>query len=115
MNLATLGLLFVLTLYLQDVRRASALVAGWMLLPLFLPLSLIAPLAGPLTGRVGARWPMALGLLLTAAGVALLTRLRAGSSDLALLPALLLWGIGLGVRRANDPNVDVSWTGAERG
>lgn len=55
MNLATLGLLFVPTLYLQDVRDDSALIAGLALLPLFVPLSALAPL----TGRVGPRWPMA--------------------------------------------------------
>ncbi len=97
MNLATLGLLFVLTLYLQDVLHHSALVAGLALLPLFLPLSVIAPLGGRITARVGPRWPMAFGLLLAAAGVALLAPLGARSSYLALLPALLLWGIGLGV------------------
>jgi DHA2 family methylenomycin A resistance protein-like MFS transporter len=95
MNLASLGLLFVLTLYLQDVRHRSALGAGIELLPLFLPLSLIAPVGGRITGRVGPRQPMLAGLLLAAAGVALLTAAGAGSSYWTLLPALLLWGIGL--------------------
>ncbi len=95
MNLATLGLLFVLTLYLQDVRHASALSAGTQLLPLFLPLSLIAPAGGRITARVGPRRPMLAGLLLAAAGVALLSLAGAQSSYAALLPALLLWGLGL--------------------
>jgi DHA2 family methylenomycin A resistance protein-like MFS transporter len=95
MNLASLGLLFVLTLYLQDVRHRSALGAGIELLPLALPLSLIAPVGGRITGRVGPRQPMLAGLLLAAAGVALLTAAGAGSSYWTLLPALLLWGIGL--------------------
>lgn len=97
MNLATLGLLFVLTLYLQDLRHYSALAAGLALLPLFLPLSVIAPLGGRLTARAGPKWPMALGPLLAAVGVALLALLGAQSSYLGLLPALLLWAIGLGV------------------
>jgi DHA2 family methylenomycin A resistance protein-like MFS transporter len=97
MNLATLGLLFVLTLYLQDVRGLSALGAGTRLLPLFLPLSVIAPLGGRIVGKVGPRWPMAVGLLLAGAGVALLAPLGTRSSYDALLPALLLWGLGLAV------------------
>jgi DHA2 family methylenomycin A resistance protein-like MFS transporter len=97
MNLATLGLLFVLTLYLQDVRHDSPLTAGLSLLPLFIPLSVLAPLAGRLTSRIGSRAPMLAGLTIAAAGTALLTLAGAGSSYLALLPGLLLWGIGLGL------------------
>lgn len=97
MNLASLGLLFVLTLYLQDVLHHSALVAGLALVPLFAPLCVIAPIGGRVTARVGPKWPMILGLLCATAGVALLARLGAGASYLALLPALLLWGNGLGV------------------
>jgi DHA2 family methylenomycin A resistance protein-like MFS transporter len=97
MNLASLGLLFVLTLYLQDVRRDSALTAGVALLPLFIPLSVLAPLAGRVTSRVGPRRPMIAGLLFAAAGVVLLALASQASPYLQLLPGLLLWGIGLGV------------------
>jgi len=45
MNLGTLGLLFVLTLYLQRVQDRSALAAGIAMLPLFLPLALPPPRA----------------------------------------------------------------------
>jgi MFS transporter, DHA2 family, methylenomycin A resistance protein len=97
MNLVTLGLLFVVTLYLQDVRGFSPLAAGVALFPLFIPLTVAAPLAGRLTARVGARPPMVAGLLVAAAGIALLGVLGRDASRLALLPALVLWGIGLGV------------------
>jgi MFS transporter, DHA2 family, methylenomycin A resistance protein len=97
MNLGTLGLLFVLTLYLQRVQGRSALEAGLAVVPLFAPLSVLAPLAGRLTARVGSKWPMAAGLSIAAAGVALLTGVDAHASFLALLPGLLLWGIGMGV------------------
>jgi DHA2 family methylenomycin A resistance protein-like MFS transporter len=40
---------------------------------------------------------MAAGLLLAAIGIALLARVDADSSFGALLPGLLLWGVGLGV------------------
>ena len=97
MNLATLGMLFVLTLYLQTVQHRSALAAGVAMLPLFLPLTVLAPLAGRLTARVGPKLPMAAGLLVAAVGVGLLTRAHADSGYRTLFPALLLWGIGLGV------------------
>jgi DHA2 family methylenomycin A resistance protein-like MFS transporter len=97
MNLGTLGLLFVVTLYLQSVHGDSPLRAGIALLPLFLPLTVIAPLAGRLTARRGPRLPMAAGLGLAAVGVALMTRLEPDSPYSVLLPAILGWGIGIGL------------------
>jgi DHA2 family methylenomycin A resistance protein-like MFS transporter len=98
MNLGTLGVLFVLTLFLQSVQHRSPLGAGLALAPLFVPLAVIAPLGGRLTGRIGTRIPMITGLVLAAAGLALLAFARPRTSYPALLlPALLGWGIGLGV------------------
>jgi DHA2 family methylenomycin A resistance protein-like MFS transporter len=97
MNLGTLGTLFVLTLYLQSVQHRSALSAGLALVPLFTPLAVIAPLAGRLTSRIGPRLPIAAGLMIAAAGLALLGVAGAGASYPYLLVAFLLWGCGLGV------------------
>ncbi|HET6166113.1 MAG TPA: MFS transporter [Marmoricola sp.] len=95
MNLGTLGLLFLLTLYLQGTQDRSALAAGVAMLPLFLPLMLLAPVGGAVISRIGPRLPAVAGLLLAAVGVALMATWTAGSSYLALLPTLLLWGVGL--------------------
>ena len=97
MNLCTLGVLFVVTLYLQAVQGRSPLAAGVALIPLFAPLTVLAPLGGRLTSRLGSRLPMAFGLVVAGLGLALLARAEAGSAYPALLPALLLWGIGLGI------------------
>jgi DHA2 family methylenomycin A resistance protein-like MFS transporter len=97
MNFAGLGLIFVLILYLQRVQDRSALAAGIAMLALFGPLTVLAPLAGRAVARWGARLPMAIGLLSTAAGVALLVRLGAGTGYTTLLPAQVLWGSGLGI------------------
>lgn len=95
MNLATLGLLFVVTLYLQDVRHDRAFVAGLVLLPLFVPLCVLAPIGGRIVARTGPKPPMLLGLLLAAAGAGLLPLSTATTGYLTLLPAILLWGVGL--------------------
>jgi DHA2 family methylenomycin A resistance protein-like MFS transporter len=97
MNLGTLGLLFVVTLFLQRVQGRTALAAGLALLPLFLPLSLLAPITGRLTARFGPRWPMVSGLLVSAAGAALLILVGAETAYPVVVPGLLLWGAGLGL------------------
>jgi DHA2 family methylenomycin A resistance protein-like MFS transporter len=90
MNLGSLGQLFVLTMFLQTLQtlqtlqHRSALEAGAVVLALFLPLSVLAPPGGRLTGRLGPRVPMVAGLLVAATGVALLTRANAGSSYAAI-------------------------------
>lgn len=55
------------------------------------------PRAGWVTARVGPKLPMAIGLPVAAVGVALLTRPQPNSSYVTLLPAMLAWGIGLGI------------------
>lgn len=97
MNLGTLGTLFVLMLFLQSVQHRSALTAGLAVVPLFAPLAVMAPVGGRVTSRFGPRWPAVAGLLVAAAGLALLARTDARSGFAALLPAFLLWGTGCGL------------------
>jgi DHA2 family methylenomycin A resistance protein-like MFS transporter len=78
MNLGTLGLLFLLTLYLQSLQHRSALLAGVAVLPLFVPLTVIAPLAGRVVSRYGPKRVVVTGLVLAAIGVALSRRGRSG-------------------------------------
>lgn len=97
MNLCTLGTLFVLMLFLQSLQHRPPLEAGLAIVPLFAPLAVLAPFGGRLTSRIGARLPAGAGLLLAAAGLALLTRVNPSSGYGAMLPAFLLWGVGLGL------------------
>ena len=92
MNLCTLGTLFVLTLFLQSVQRHSPLVAGLSIVPLFMPLAVLAPLAGRITSRVGSRLPVAVGLMVAAVGLALLQLTQTGSSYFVLLGTLMSVG-----------------------
>jgi DHA2 family methylenomycin A resistance protein-like MFS transporter len=98
MNLVVLGTLFVLTLYLQVVQDHSSLLSGIQTVPMFAPLSVLAPLGGRLTARVGPRPPMAGGLAIGVVGIALLSRLEAGSDYLTgLLPPMVCVGVCLGL------------------
>jgi DHA2 family methylenomycin A resistance protein-like MFS transporter len=97
MNLTSNGLLFLLTRYLQSVRGVSALAAGLMLLPLFVPLAVLSPLAGRLTARHGPRPVLLTGAALAAAGQLSLLAVTPASGYPRLLPALLGVGLGIGL------------------
>jgi DHA2 family methylenomycin A resistance protein-like MFS transporter len=97
MNFTGIGAILVLTLYLQGVRHASPLTAGLAVLPLFGPLSVLAPVAGRLTGRFGPRPLMVAGLALGALGMLNLVLLNENSGYPALLPTLLGLGVGMGL------------------
>jgi len=97
MNLGSLGCIYVLTLYLQVVQHRTALQSGLAVIPLFAPVAALAPVSGRLTGRFGPRGPMLAGLLVAAAGLALLARAGASAPYGELLPAFILWGGGLGL------------------
>jgi len=97
MNLGSLGCIYLLTLYLQVVQHRTPLEAGLAVIPLFAPVAALAPVSGRLTGRFGPRRPMLAGLVVAAAGLALLARAGASAAYATLLPAFLLWGGGLGL------------------
>jgi DHA2 family methylenomycin A resistance protein-like MFS transporter len=97
MNLVTNGVLFVATLKLQQGEHHSAFTAGMLLLPMAVPLALLAPVSGRLTARFGTRLPLGAGTALAAAGCLSLLRVGAGGSYPVLLPTLLAIGIGDGL------------------
>jgi len=103
MNLTSNGLLFLLTRYLQSILGHSALDAGIMLLPLFVPLAVLSPLAGRLTARHGPRPVLLAGAVLAAAGQLCLLFVSPTSSYPRLIPALI--GVGLGVGLFTAPIV----------
>ena len=103
-GMVELGLGFLLPFFLLLVVGVSPAVAGIALIPGTLPIILAGPLAGRFFDKVGGRIPLVVGfLVLAASGVAL--ALGAGeASAVALIPGLLLQGLGLGiVLTVNDP------------
>ena len=104
-NLSTLfiyaalnGIFFLLMLQLQNGIGYTALAAGASLLPINVLLLMLSPRVGRLAERIGARIPMTVGGLLAAAGAMLFMRVKAGSSyATALLPAIIVFGTGLGI------------------
>ncbi|MBO2454152.1 MFS transporter [Actinomadura barringtoniae] len=97
MNLVTNGVLFVVTLHLQQQQGHSALTAGTMLLPMAVPLALLAPVSGRLTARFGTRLPLTAGTAIAAAGSLWLMSAGPNGSYVALLPVLVGIGVGDGL------------------
>ncbi|MGH3248613.1 MAG: DHA2 family efflux MFS transporter permease subunit [Trebonia sp.] len=102
------GFLFVITLYLQQVRGDSPLRAGLSLLPAMAVMALAAPVAGHLTGRRGPRVPLVASGLLIAAGSGLLLDLGPDTSFTRLAVALAVIGAGLGLVNPPITNAGVS-------
>jgi EmrB/QacA subfamily drug resistance transporter len=92
-----LGLLFFfLVLYLQQVAGYSAVEAGSTSIPVTVLMFLLSTRFGALADRRGPRFFMGVGPLVAAAGLALFLRLDADVDYLTeLLPALLIFGLGL--------------------
>ena len=103
-----------LTLYLQNALGYSPFGGGLRLLPATV-LTFVVPL---LTRGLPARAPGALlggGLGLTALGLALMHGLTASSHWTALLPGLLLAGVGIGLANPAIANIALGVVPAERG
>ena len=102
------GFLFLITLYLQDVRGYRPLFAGLFLLPMAAAMAVGAPLAGRMLARRGARAPLLIaGTGITTGGI-LLTQLTNSSAPGYLILAFLVFGIGTGFVNAPITNSAVS-------
>ena len=100
-SLAVFVLLVFLSLFLQLVQQRDALPAALRLLPLTVALVVTAPVAGRWAAARGPRPPVVVGLLLTAAGLALIgLRLAEDLGDLELALLLSLCGLGIGLTTA---------------
>jgi EmrB/QacA subfamily drug resistance transporter len=107
--LGEFGILFILSLYLQEVRNLSALDTGLLLLPFAGGAFLTAPIAGLLSAHVGPKWVISTGMLLEATAIFLISRVVQVNTPLGLfVPIFLLYGIGLGLAIAQLTNVVLS-------
>jgi EmrB/QacA subfamily drug resistance transporter len=96
-SLSMFAVNFLVVFYLQGVKGVAPLGAALMILPLSVVQSVIGPLGGALSDRIGARVPATAGLLLQAVACVLLAQLTAGSAYPVLLGGLLVLGVGGGL------------------
>lgn len=101
-GLARFALMFLFVFYYQGAQGATPINAGIKLIPLALGMLIASPLAGIYADRHGSRALAAIGMLVSAAGLALMTTLQIHSPYWQ--SALWLFMVGAGSGMFNSPN-----------
>ena len=98
MSFGMFGSVFLLAQYLQTAMGYDPLGAGLRTLPWTLMPVVVAPIAGPLSDRIGGKPLLTLGLILQTGGLAWIASvIGTDMSYGALIPAFILSGIGMGL------------------
>lgn len=108
---ATMAALFLLISYVQNVLGLSAWETGVRFLPLTLALCIAAVVGGNLTTILAPRLLVGSSMAAIAIGLYLVTLLKVDSSWTALLPSMLMIGLGMGL--FNPPRAAFSIAVAE--
>jgi len=94
---AFFGIVFFLSLFMQEVQGYSPTKAGILQLPATLGIMVSAIVSGRIVGRIGARLPITVGLLMTGFGLLMLTALEPTTGYASFWYWLLLVGLGNGM------------------
>jgi MFS family permease len=101
-GLARFALMFLFVFYYQGAQGNSPIQAGIKLIPLALGMLIASPIAGIYADRHGSRALAAIGMFVSAAGLAAMTTLQVHSPYWQSALWLLLVGVGSGM--FNSPN-----------
>jgi EmrB/QacA subfamily drug resistance transporter len=101
-GLSRFALMFLFVFYFQGPQGQSPILAGLELAPMAIGMLVASPIAGVYADRRGSRGLAALGMLLTAGGLAGMTTLQAHTAYVWSAVWLALVGIGSGM--FNSPN-----------
>ncbi len=97
---AMFGSMYFLTQYLQFVLGYTPMVAGAALIPLAGVMMIMSPNTAKITQRVGTKIPVAAGMVIVAAAMALMSRLSVGDSYWFVGIVLALLGLGISTAMA---------------
>ena len=87
--------IFILPLFLQQVRGYSAMDSGLIQMPRMLIMLVVAPIAGRLFGRMDSRLLMAVGIMLMMMGYFHMAHFTLEVGYWQILPGMLLTGAGM--------------------
>ena len=98
--LAMFGVFFYVSLFVQNVLGYSPTQAGATFLPMTLCVVVLAPIAGRVSDRYGARWLIAAGMTLVAGSLVIFAQLDQQSTFWNILPGLIIGGAGMAMSMA---------------
>jgi EmrB/QacA subfamily drug resistance transporter len=93
--LAMFGVFFYISLYVQQVLGYSPVQAGASFLPWTILIMFVAPMAGKLSDRIGARSLVTGGLVVLSGSLLWFSHLGVHETFWALLPGMILGGVGM--------------------
>jgi EmrB/QacA subfamily drug resistance transporter len=96
-SFAFFGVIFFLSLFMQEVQGYTPTQAGALQLPATLGIMVAAIVSGRIVGRIGARLPITIGLLMTGTALLCLTSVQQTTGYASFWYWLLLMGIGNGL------------------
>ena len=105
---ATLGISFLVSLYLQYAKGFSPQNAGLVLMAMPVVQAVLSPVAGKLSDRVIPQRVAATGLMLTAIGLGILAFIESGTSMVLILVSLIILGAGSAFFAAPNSNAIMS-------
>lgn len=104
-----IGVFFILPIYLQDVLGLNAFQTGLAFLPASVMALIFGPLSGFISSRIGPKWIVVIGMCFFSLGTFLLwMTVSVDSTVWTLLPALMAFGVGIGMASAQLTNTILS-------
>ncbi len=104
MLLTHMGTLVTVPILLDRVNEIGSAQIGLIMLPSAVVLSIVGPIAGRLTDRIGAIIPMRAGIAISFTALFLMSSFGSGGTAVTVMLILLLTGLGMGL--ANSPMIN---------
>ncbi len=108
---ATFSLVFLMSLFLQKIKGFSPQQTGTILVAQPLMMTLLSPFAGRLSDRIEPRKLATAGMLISSAGLFMLSFVNAQTPVLLIVAFLVLMGTGFGIFSSPNMNTIMSSVG----
>lgn len=95
--IALFGVMFLVSIYLQQVLRLSPEATGLLLIPMPLTMTVVSPVSGYLSDKIGSRPLSSLGMAIISISLLWTTGLTERSTAVDVIYRLILLGLGMGL------------------